>query len=257
MGLNQLDRAVQQLFIQLRHRTIQQMNQPYQVSTKTSANDLVTTVDQNNEEFIRAQLSRLDPDGRIIGEEEAYQHEIDQNLNGRVWIIDPIDGTLNFVLQHNHFAIMLALYIDGQPQLGYILDVMNNKLYHCRIGHGAYCDDQQLLVTAQQPLANSLVDINRSLLLNNVADVQRVAEQAAGLRMYGSAGIELIHVITGQLGAYISRLKPWDLAAGRVFADELGLVVKTIDDKPLNVLSSNTVLVATKQVCHDIWRLIK
>lgn len=75
--------------------------------------------------------------------------------------------------------------------------------------------------------------------------------------MYGSAGIETIHVLNGQLGGYTSRLKPWDIATGRVIAEELSLLVKTIDDQPLNVLSSNTVLVATKKVCQDIWQITK
>src|SRR5699024_6814844 len=77
-----------------------------------------------------------------------------------------------------------------------------------------------------------------------------------GLRMYGSAGIEMIGVITGQLGGYISNLKTWDLAAGRMLAEELGLVVKSIDGSSINVLSSNLVLVATRQVSRDIRQII-
>lgn len=93
--------------------------------------------------------------------------------------------------------------------------------------------------------------------MNNQFHQQEIAKRATGLRMYGSAGIELIHVIKGQLGGYSSHLKPWDIAAGRVIAEELGLEVKTIDDQPFNVLSSNNVLVATKKVCQDIWQIIK
>lgn len=255
--LPKIDQAVQKMMGALRKRTLDLMQQPFVVDTKTGHNDLVTTVDKNNEQFIRKQLMAIDPASRIVGEEESYGHSIDQSLAGHVWIIDPIDGTMNFVRQRNHFAIMLALYIDGQATLGYILDVMNDDLYHCWRHHRAFVNQQPLAEPLELPLAEGLVDINRYLLLSNTRNLQEVARRAAGLRMYGSAGIELIHVFTGQLSAYISRLKPWDLAAGRVFAEELGLDVKTIDDQQLNVLSSNTVLVATKQASRDIRQLIK
>lgn len=255
--LMKVDTFIQEMFGDLRNQTLRMMNEPFTVETKTSDNDLVTTVDRQNERFIRQQLSMIDPQARIIGEERSYGHSISQNLAGHIWIIDPIDGTMNFVRQKNHFAIMLALYIDGQPTLGYILDVVNNDLYHCHRHYGAFVNEQRLAIPADLPLVNGLVDINRYLLLSNTANLQAVAKRAAGLRMYGSAGIELTHVFTGQLSAYISRLKPWDLAAGRVFAEELNLAVKTIDDHQLSVLSSNTVLVATKQASRDIRQLIK
>lgn len=257
LQLAKVDEAIQEMFISLRRRTVTLMRAPFQVTTKTGHNDLVTTVDKANERFIRHQISEIDPGARIVGEEESYGHRIDQSLAGHVWIIDPIDGTMNFVRQHNYFAVMVALYIDGQATLGYILDVMNNDLYHCWRHHGAFVNRQKLPEPVPLPLTDCLVDINRYLLLSNTCNLQEVARQAAGLRMYGSAGIELVHVFTGQLGAYMSRLKPWDLAAGRVFAEELNLDVKTIDDRRLNVLSSNTVLVATKRVSRDIQQLIK
>lgn len=255
--LQEIDSAVQVMFGSLRERTLTLMQKPFSVDTKTSQNDLVTTVDKANEQFIREQLTKIDPHSRIIGEEESYGHQIAPSLVGHIWIIDPIDGTMNFVRQRNHFAIMLALYIDGQATLGYILDVMNDDMYHCWRHHGAFVNRQQLSAPVELPLSQGLVDINRYLLLSNVHNLQDVARQAAGLRMYGSAGIELIHVFTGQLSAYISRLKPWDLAAGRVFAEELGLDVKTIDGRQLSVLSSNTVLVATKQASQEIGWLLK
>ena len=233
------------------------MNTPLKVDTKSSANDLVTNVDRQNEQLIRKRLLEIDPSARIVGEEESFNQKINPDLNGNVWIIDPIDGTLNFVKQRDHFAIMVALYCDGEPTLGYIMDVMNRCLYHAWRGHGAYVNEQQLKAPANSSLADSLIAINGWQLIKNQCHQQEIAQRAAGLRMYGSAGIETIHVLNGQLGGYTSRLKPWDIAAGRVIAEELSLLVKTIDDQPLNVLSSNTVLVATKKVCQDIWQITK
>lgn len=255
--LERLDQKVQELLWSVREQTIGLMNTPLKVDTKSSANDLVTNVDRQNERLIRNRLLEIDPSARIVGEEASFNQKINPDLNGNVWIIDPIDGTLNFVKQRDHFAIMVALYCDGAPTLGYIMDVMNKRLYHARRGHGAYVNEQRLSTPANSSLADSIIAINGWQLIKNNCHQQEIAQQAAGLRMYGSAGIEIIHVLNGQLGGYTSRLKPWDIAAGRVIAEELGLLVKTIDDQPLNVLSSNTVLVATKKVCQDIWQITK
>lgn len=255
--LERFDQKVQELLWSARKQTIELMNTPLKVDTKSSANDLVTNVDRQNEQLIRKRLLEIDPSARIVGEEESFNHKIDPDLNGNVWIIDPIDGTLNFVKQRDHFAIMVALYCDGVPTLGYIMDVMNKRLYHAWRGHGAYVNKLRLKEPANSSLADSLIAINGWQLIKNHCHQQEIAQQAAGLRMYGSAGIEIIHVLNGQLGGYTSRLKPWDIASGMVIAEELGLLVKTIDDQPLNVLSSNTVLVATKKVCQDIWQITK
>lgn len=255
--LKEFDRKAQKLLWAVRDQTIELMNTLLVVDTKSSANDLVTNVDRQNERLMRRQLMEIDPSARIVGEEESFHHQLDQDLSGNIWIIDPIDGTLNFVKQRDHFAIMLALYCDGQPTLGYIMDVMNKHLYHAWRDHGAYVDDKQLVKPVDAHLNESLIAINGWQLMKNNFHQQEIAKRAAGLRMYGSAGIEIIHVLKGQLGGYTSRLKPWDIAAGRVIAEELGLIVKTIDDQPINVLSSNTVLVATKKVCQDVWQITK
>lgn len=224
------------------------------MTSKSSYKDLVTTVDKSNERYIDQQLRQIDPGSRILSEEGFGDQDI-KNLQGHVWIVDPLDGTLNFVKQHNHFGIMLALYVDGHPTLGYIMDSMNKNLYHGGNGWGVFKNDQQLPKPANHNLHDSLVAISSSLVLNNIANLPRVADQASGLRMYGSAAMEMIAVLTGELGAYISYLHPWDLAAGRVLAMELGLQVKPIDGDGLNVLSSNLVLVATSQASRDIERL--
>lgn len=255
--LEKMDQDVQNLLWIVRDRTLEAMSRPLMIDSKSAANDLVTNVDRQNEALIREKLKRIDPSARIVGEEQSFQHPIAPELRGNVWIIDPIDGTLNFVKQRDHFAIMVALYCDGIPTLGYIMDVMNKKLYHAWRGHKAFVNERQLRTPVDYPLADSLIAINGWQLLKNNFHQQEIVKQAAGLRMYGSAGIEIIHVLNGQLGGYTSKLKPWDIAAGRVIAEELGLVVKTIDDQPLNVLSSNTVLVATKKVCQDIWQITK
>ncbi|MBB1078581.1 inositol monophosphatase family protein [Limosilactobacillus sp. STM2_1] len=253
--IEELDLQAQRIVRQAGKNAYEKMDNGYQVDTKTNYTDLVTTIDRENEQFINQQLRKIDPNSRILSEEGFGDKRI-LDLTGHIWIVDPIDGTMNFVKQHNNFAVMLALYIDGIPTLGYIVDVVNNHLYHGRHGEGVFKDDQQLTPPANLGLRESLLAMNRTLTLGDNPLLKRVAKEAMGLRMYGSAGIEMIGVLTGQLGGYISNLKPWDLAAGRMLAEELGLVVKSIDGSSINVLSSNLVLVATSQVSRDIRQII-
>ncbi len=253
--INELDLNAQKIIRQAGQNAHDKMNDSYQIDTKTNYTDLVTTIDRENEQLINEQIRKIDPDSRILSEEGLGDRQI-TDLHGHIWIVDPIDGTMNFVKQHNNFAVMLALYIDGVPMLGYILDVINNRLYHGQRGKGVYVDKQRLHAPADLGLKESLLTMNRTLTLGGTPALKKIAQEAMGLRMYGSAGMEMIGVITGQLGGYISNLKPWDLAAGRMLAEELGLVVKSIDGSSINVLSSNLVLVATRQVSRDIRQII-
>lgn len=248
--LEQIDQQSQRLMWEVRQQTLQLMTKKFNVAEKTSARDLVTTVDKQNEKMIDERLKTIDPACRIVSE-EGFGDQVD-DLKGHVWIVDPIDGTMNFVMQKRNFAIMMGLYVDGQPTLGYIMDVVEGTLYHGGKGMGVFANQQRLHTPENKSLADSLMVMNGYLTMNNVHGLQKAARKARGLRMYGSAGIEMIYVLTGCLGAYVSHLHPWDLAAGRVLAEELGLVVKPIDDDHLNVLSSNLVLVATKQAGQDL-----
>lgn len=235
-------------------RTLNRMKEPFQVTAKTHFNDLVTSVDKENEQYIDDYLRKIDPGCQILSEEGFGNREID-HLTGHVWIVDPIDGTLNFVKQRNHFGIMMALYVDGQPTIGYIMDCVNRRLYHGGPGRGVFVNEHRLTPPANLSLHDGLVAISSPLILADVHHLPEVAQAASGLRMYGSAAMEMIGVLSGELVGYVSHLRPWDLAAGRVMAEELGLVVKSIDGSKPDVLSSNLVLIATRQVSQDIQKI--
>lgn len=159
--MEKLDENLQDLMWQVRERTLQQMQTSFEVDQKTQFNDLVTTVDKDNERFIDQALKKIDPVAQIISE-EGFGDQVD-SLKGRVFIVDPIDGTLNFVKQKTNFAIMLACYEDGQPKLGYIMDVMNKRLYHGGPELGVWCNDVQLKKPQNLSLRDSLIDINHGI----------------------------------------------------------------------------------------------
>ncbi|WP_282708913.1 inositol monophosphatase family protein [Ligilactobacillus sp. Marseille-Q7487] len=225
------------------------------VQTKTSRTDLVTNVDCLVEQYYTKQILKTFPQSQILGEESKHAEICWQK--GLLWIIDPIDGTMNFVKQQANFTTMLAIYEDGQPKLAYILDVMQDKLYWGGPKCGVYCNDERLKAPADLHLKDGLVGISCPMLLNNYCNLQEVARNAAGTRIYGSAGIEYIHVLTGKCIAYVSHLRPWDYAPGQILAQSIGLVVKTIDGKAVNMLSSTDVLVATKNAQQEIAAIIE
>lgn len=252
--LNEIDKKLQELMWDIQKRTLKRMKESYDVSLKTSYKDLVTTVDKENEQYLNSHLRVIDPEAKIISE-EGFGDNV-QSLKGHVFIVDPIDGTMNFVMQHRNFAIMIGYYIDGQPMLGYIMDVMENELYHGGHGLGVWVNDHKINTPANNGLHDSLMVLNAGLTLDGGHNLRMVGQQARGLRMYGSAGIEFIYVLTGRIGGYVSYLKPWDLAAGMALADELGLVIKSIDGDKVDVLSSNLVVIATQQVARDVLELV-
>ncbi len=125
--VKQLNQKMQVVMQTARAQVLAKMGTHLTVAEKTSRRDLVTNVDHSNEDFLVRQIRALDPVAKILAEEGTGDQVTD--MNGHVWIVDPIDGTMNFVHQRNHFAMMVGLYVDGKPTLGYIFDVMANKLY--------------------------------------------------------------------------------------------------------------------------------
>jgi myo-inositol-1(or 4)-monophosphatase len=229
---------------------MKRVNQHMQVDTKSSPRDLVTNVDRETEQYYVSAIRKFDPNAKILGEEGFG--DIVNDMNGCVWFVDPIDGTMNFVKQHDEFASMIALFENGKPQLGWIMDVANNVIIHGGPEFGVYKNDQLLAKPENVSLKDGLVVLSGARLLYEEFGFPEVAKSAIGYRVYGSAGISFMRVLEGKSVAYSSRMKPWDFAAGTLLANSLGLKVGTIDEEPVNMLSSSTVLVATEQAYNDI-----
>lgn len=250
----QLNEQVVSLLKTARQQVLQKMQEPLTVAAKSNRKDLVTNIDKSNEQFLIAGIRRIDPTARVLGEEGFGDALTD--LKGRVWIVDPIDGTMNFVKQHDHFAMMIGIYQDGVGRLGYIYDVMNDILYAGgpQLG-GVWANERQLTAPADLALPEGLIGASGPLVIHDIAHMQAIVHASAGMRVYGSAGIEMIHILEGKSLGYISHLKPWDIAAGKILLETLGVQVSTIDGRPLDMLSSNLVLVATKKAQRDILQI--
>nr|WP_257883839.1 inositol monophosphatase family protein [Lactiplantibacillus sp. ME-2] len=237
-----------------RAQVLAKMGTHLTVAEKTSRRDLVTNVDHSNEDFLVRQIRALDPVAKILAEEGTGDQVTD--MNGHVWIVDPIDGTMNFVHQRNHFAMMVGLYVDGKPTLGYIFDVMANKLYAGGPEVGVTLNGELLAAPADVDLNAGLFGASAPLLIQDRFNMQTIIAKSLGPRIMGSAGIQISQVLAGELVGYLSYLRPWDFAAGRVLAESLGLVVSRVDGNPVNMLSSGAVLIATKRAQRSILAIV-
>ncbi|ULG75008.1 inositol monophosphatase family protein [Macrococcus brunensis] len=234
-------------------RIREELSQEIIIETKSNPNDLVTNMDKATEAFLVSQINEQYPDHRIIGEEGHGQDVTD--TEGYLWVIDPIDGTLNFVHQQQNFAISIGIFHNGEKYAGVIYDVMNDKLYHAEAGHGAYLNDQQLPALKDTKLVTSIISMNPNWLTKErTRDMYVPIVQAArSARSYGSAALDFAYVALGIIDSYITlRLHPWDFSGGLIIAEEVGAVVSNQLGEKLDPLHSNSILVANPGLHQEL-----
>ncbi|MDN7244314.1 inositol monophosphatase family protein [Planococcus shenhongbingii] len=251
MELHAMDRYIKSLIKEAGHKIRNSFISDITIETKSDANDLVTNIDKEIEQFFIERIRRDYPGHRIFGE-EGFGDAID-DLSGVIWMLDPIDGTMNFVHQKRNFAISLGVYEDGKGKLGYIYDVVNDDLYHAVEGGGAYYNDEKLKSLAATSIEESIVAINASWLAPNKYIDHEAAiglvRAVRGTRSYGSAALELAFLASGRIDAYVSmRLSPWDIAGGAVIAGEVGAVTTTFTGEPANLLKQDTFIAANPSI---------
>ncbi len=216
------------------------------IKTKSNRNDLVTDMDESTERYFIEKIRNTYKDHKILGE-EGFGDEL-KELSGVTWIIDPIDGTMNFVHQQRNFAISIGIYENQTGVLGYIYDVVHDELYHAERGSGAYMNDVKLPALNEVPVEDSVIALNAQWMTTNKridpTVLAPLVQKVRGTRSYGSAAIEMAYIAAGRLDAYISmRLAPWDFAAGKILIEEVGGVVTDLEGKELNPLNKSSLFV--------------
>ncbi|QAS51144.1 inositol monophosphatase family protein [Halobacillus litoralis] len=233
------------------------IDSPRSIETKSNANDLVTEMDQETEQFFAKKIKDTYPQHYLFGE-EGFGDEI-EDLGGTVWIIDPIDGTMNFVHQKRNFAISIGVYFEGIGEVGLIYNVMEDVLYAVKRGEGAYKNDQRLPdLSEKRPLKESILALNTSWLIPENPHVEHngmeeLVKTLRSTRSYGSAALEFAFVAEGVLDGYLTMtLMPWDYAAGSILVREVGGIVTRADQEELDLLNSTTVLASRANIHKEI-----
>ena len=210
------------------------------VETKSNRNDLVTAVDKRIEAYISEELVAA-TGYPLLGEEG---HSV-SSFAGRVWVLDPIDGTMNYVTTHRDYAISLALCEDGRPVLGVVVDVVAGLTYTAIAGQGAYCDGQ--------PLArvNETRGRREVVIITDIKEI--VALPRLTRRRYGSAALECVEVAASRAGAFVHMwVSPWDIAAAYLICVESGVTFTRLDGTPLDVRYPGSVLVGWPQAHTEL-----
>jgi len=232
-------------------------DQTLNIETKSNANDLVTNIDKEIEQFFIGKIRSVYPNHKIIGE-EGFGDELNTS-DGIVWLIDPIDGTMNFIHQQRNFAISIGVYENGIGKIGLIYDVVHDELYHAIRGKGAYLNERPLPKLGETTVKESIIALNATWVMEN----QRIdhhlmiplARDARGTRSYGTAALEMVFVATGRVDAYLSmRLAPWDFGAGAVIIEELGGIVTNLRGEKLDYLSKDSLLAAKPGLHQSILK---
>ncbi|MET0196842.1 inositol monophosphatase [Rhodococcus sp. RS1C4] len=204
----------------------------HSVHTKSTPTDPVTVVDTETEQLLRSLLAELRPDDTILGEEGGGQSE---SVAGVRWVLDPIDGTVNFLYGLPAYSVSVAVQIDGVSVVGVVVDVARDVLYSASRGHGATAEYSDGSV--EQLTCNPTSDVALALVATGFgygaarrrvqgAIIAELLPRVRDIRRVGSAALDLCMVASGAVDAHFEHgLSPWDWAAGSLIAEEAGATV--------------------------------
>ncbi len=228
-----------------------------QVSRKGAA-DFVSAADIQAEQTIFEELSRARPKFGFVMEERG---EIEGADNSNRWIIDPLDGTTNFLHGLPQFAISIGLERDRQPYAGVVYNPITDELFYAEKGEGAYMNDRRLRVAARRDLSECLFATGLPFMgkpgrEQSLKEADAVLSQTAGVRRFGSAALDLAFVAAGRFDAYWERdLKTWDVCAGIAIVREAGGLVSEIDGGPKPQLGQS-ILAAGPEIMETAKKLL-
>ncbi len=224
--------------------------------------DPVTEVDRDAEEAIRSVIAQHFPSDGILGEEGGGA----EWNTGRVWIIDPLDGTVNFIRRIPQVAVSVGLWVDGAPSVAVVIDVARNEEFVAGVGRGASLNESPIAVSATDLLEDSVIATGfpydrRQHAQAYLKAVEAVMTRSRGTRRMGAATLDLAWVACGRYDGYWEYggphgVKPWDLAAGTLLVTEAGGAV-TDQEGWVNQLVTPAVVATNGRIHEDLREIIR
>ena len=230
-----------------------------QVSRKGAA-DFVSRADIRSEEVLKEELLGARPNYGWLGEETGVEEGKDPT---RRWIVDPLDGTTNFLHGIPHWAVSIALEHKGEVVAGVILDAAKDEIFAAEKGAGAWLNDQRIRVSNRGDLTECLFGsgmpfAGKGDLPETLQDMARMMPRCAGMRRNGAAALDLAWVAAGRFdGFWERRLNAWDIAAGVILVKEAGGFVQEINDPERNVLETGNVICGNAECFDKFARVIR
>ena len=208
-------------------------------STKSSDVDVVTAVDKESEEFLYTRLRELRPGDGFLGEEG----QVEESTTGVTWVVDPIDGTVNFLYNIPHYAVSIAA-VTGDPvpgswqvEAGAVFNPATGELFHAARGEGSFLGERRLQISSPPPMNLALLATGFAYSTAMRKEQVRILSQLIGevrdIRRMGTASLDFAAVAAGRVDVYFERtLSPWDHAAGELLVTEAGGIISGIRDLP-------------------------
>jgi myo-inositol-1(or 4)-monophosphatase len=197
-------------------------------STQKGSNDYVTNVDKEAEALIIDTIKSSYPEHCIIAEENGFIDGKDKDMQ---WIIDPLDGTTNFLKGFPHFSVSIALRMKGKTEIACVYDPMQNELFTAQRGAGAQLNNARLRVNQLKDLQNTVLATGFPYKQKQHSEsymkiVSSLFTECADFRRTGSAALDLCYLASGRVDGFFELgLKPWDMAAGELIAREAGAIL--------------------------------
>lgn len=229
-----------------------------QVSLKGPAN-FVTAADRKAEKTIFEELSKARPGYGFLMEEGGVVEGADKSHR---WIIDPLDGTTNFLHGIPMFSISIGLEREGQIVAGLVYNPISDEMFIAEKGQGAFLNDRRIRVAARRELAQSVVacgtpDLGRPEHERYLTELRQVMLQVAGVRRMGSAALDLAYVAAGRFDAYWeANLAPWDVAAGIILVREAGGFVTDLNGRD-DILKTGGILAGNEMLHRQLGDVLK
>jgi myo-inositol-1(or 4)-monophosphatase len=230
-----------------------------QVSTK-GPGDFVTAADRRAEEIIFEELKKARPEYSFLMEEGGAVAGSDTDYR---WIIDPLDGTTNFLHGLPHWAISIGLEHKGEMIAGLIHDPVKDEIFHAEKGTGAFMRRRRLRVSGRNDLMLAAIATGaprRSQKQRDqfIREYQAMQTVAPGLRRFGAAALDMAYVAAGRYEGFWERdLKPWDIGAGIIIVKEAGGFVGDLDDIRKNPMETGNIIAANDKLFNDLVKVLK
>ncbi len=219
---------------------------PHQVILKGTI-DPVTESDLESQEIIIGLIRQVFPEHCFLAEEKTLTESLGLQKGGHRWIIDPLDGTVNFAHGFPMFCVSIAYERKGRVEYGVVYDPLRDELFEGVRGGGAWLNGQEIRVSPTDNLESALLATGfpydvRQRLPQTMARLSRLISRAQGVRRAGSAALDMCYVASGRLdGFWEENLKPWDTAAGSLIIEEAGGRLSTFDGGVFELTSPNVV----------------
>ena len=225
--------------------------------TQKARHDYVTEIDRASEQQIVREIKRYHPDHAILGEEGGAEGESDH-----VWIIDPLDGTSNYLHGIPHFGISIALQVKGRTEQAVVFDPMRDELFSASRGSGAHLNNTRIRASARTSLDSAIVATafpfrQRGMMGVYTGIFSDIFRKIEDIRRNGAAALDLAWLAAGRMDAYFEiGLKPWDVAAGTLIVREAGGVVTDFEGNDA-VEESHSILAAPYKLMTPLRKIIE